>query len=57
MGLNEYLFILFYMAIPGVVGAVLAHKQGKNAFLWGLLSFLLPFFIFILWYNGRKKQY
>lgn len=56
MGTSEYVFIALFMIIPGIAGAVLARKRGKNMFLWGGASFLLPVCVFILWYNNPNRK-
>ncbi len=56
MGVKEYLFIAAFFGIPGIAGALLARRRGKNPLLWGLLSAPFPFFVFVLWLQRPKEE-
>lgn len=56
MGFKEYLFIILFFGLPGVIGAWLAYTRGKNPLLWGLLSAPFPFFAFILWFQKPDRE-
>lgn len=56
MGLSEYIFIIVFFGVPGLVGAYLAHTRGKSSLLWGLLSAPFPFFVFILWIQKPDRE-
>jgi hypothetical protein len=50
--MNELIFILLFFGIPGLFGFIMAHKRGKNPFLWGVLCAIFPFVLLVL-----KMQY
>lgn len=56
MALSEYLFIAAFFGLPALAGAWLARAKGKNPLLWGLLSLLFPFCVFILWMNSPAHE-
>ena len=56
MHFTEYLFIVLFFGIPGVLGAYMARTRGKNPLVWGLVSAPFPFAVFILWYQKPKKE-
>ncbi len=53
---KEYLFITAFFGIPGIAGALLARRRGKNPVLWGLLSAPFPFFVFVLWFQKPTEE-
>lgn len=56
MGWSEYLFLTFFFGLPGIAGASLARSRGKNMLLWGLMSALFPFCVFILWFQRPDSE-
>lgn len=41
-------FVILVNIIPALVGFYMARNRGKNPILWGLLSGICPFALFIL---------
>jgi len=41
-------FVILVNIIPAFIGFYMARKRGKSPVLWGLLSGICPFAIFIL---------
>ncbi|MBL0226713.1 MAG: hypothetical protein IPQ16_14405 [Geobacteraceae bacterium] len=50
--MSELIFILLFFGTPGIFGFIMARKRGKNAYLWGFLCAVFPFFLMVL-----KMQY
>lgn len=55
--MNEMIFLLLLFGLPGALGIYLARRRGKNPLLWGLLSAVFPFFLFILYYQYKPKDH
>lgn len=51
--MSEVIFIVLFFGIPGLFGFIMAKKRGKNPYIWGVLSAIFPFFIFILKINYK----
>lgn len=49
-------FILAFFGVPAFAGGWLARSRGRNLLLWGLLSAVFPFCIFILWFQKPDKD-
>jgi Kef-type K+ transport system membrane component KefB len=47
--MNETSILLLLFGVPAAVGAHMAWRRGKNPFLWGLLSGVVPFFLVVLY--------
>lgn len=39
---QEFLFVLIFFALPGIIGARVAWSKGRNWFGWLLLCFFFP---------------
>lgn len=46
--MSELAFLLLLFCLPAAIGFHMAKRRGKNPFLWGLLSGIIPFFLVVL---------
>lgn len=52
--MSEMIFLLLLiLGIPSLLGFSLARRRGKNPYLWGFLSGIFPFFLWVL--SSRHK--
>lgn len=52
--MSEMIFLLLLiLGIPALLGFNLARRRGKNPYLWGFLSGIFPFFLWVL--SNRHK--
>lgn len=54
--MNEMIFLLLLFGLPAAIGFKLATARGKNPFLWGLLSGIIPFFLVVLHFNKPTHE-
>jgi len=54
--MDEKIFLLLWFGLPGAVGLFLAKRRGKNPLLWGVMSALFPFFLFVLYYQYKPLK-
>ncbi len=50
------LALVLIMAVPGIIGGVLAANRGRSVVVWALLSALFPIFILIVWFEKPVKE-
>lgn len=50
------MILLLWFGLPGVLGIYLAKRRGKNILIWGLLSAVFPFFLFVLYYQYKPLK-
>ncbi|WP_290924108.1 hypothetical protein [Halodesulfovibrio sp.] len=43
-----YIYMFLIWSVAGIIGAVLAHKKGRNPFFWGILCLLIPMALFAI---------
>lgn len=43
-----YVFMCLIWSLAGIIGAVLAHKKGRNPFFWGILCLVAPIALFAI---------
>lgn len=50
------MILLAILVISGTLGALLAYRQGRNIFLWGILCGIIPFLLIALFALPRKPE-
>lgn len=50
------MILLLWFGLPGVLGICLAKSRGKNILIWGLLSAVFPFFLFVLYFQYKPLK-
>ncbi|UZP68689.1 hypothetical protein N1030_06890 [Desulfovibrio mangrovi] len=43
-----YILMCLIWSLAGIIGAVLAHKKGRNPFFWGTLCLIAPIALFAI---------
>ena len=50
------LAVFLIMAVPGIIGGIMAANRGRNIFVWGILSALFPIFLLVVWFEKPLRE-